>query len=142
MESMGEFEAAQRDNPVAVGPYAGRQGGSLLFPPKKPEGAKGGLHQGAWWVDARGEWLRIDEMSYGYVENVMALLRSRATTLAIRETWPMYAYAINAPDMAADAIEQEIRVIERDPLAWLKTTKLYRALKRRRKYLKKAMENA
>lgn len=117
---------------------------SSLFPPKiqpAPEpGASNGLHQGKWWIDAQGRWRRIAEMELTHVENVMKLLVSRAALYAMRETWPMYDYAVTAPDGAADGIEQEIAHIERNPEAWLKSTNLYRALKKRRKGLKREMK--
>lgn len=113
---------------------------NMLFPPPKPEGACSGLHQGEWWVDVNRQWHKVDEMTLGHVENVMAMLRSRAAVLALIETWGMYGYAATAPDGAANAIELEIAEIEANPLAWLKSTTLYRALKKRRKKLRKAID--
>ena len=55
--------------------------GVLLFGGQKPEGAREGTGQGEWWVDVNRQWHRIDGMTLGHVENVMALLRSRAASL-------------------------------------------------------------
>lgn len=119
---------------------------SSLFPPKiapAPEpGADRGLHQGQWWIDGQGQWRRIADMELRHVENVMKLLVSRAEICAMHATWSMYSYATIAPDGAANAVEQEIRVIESDPVVWLKSTNLYRALKARRKYLRKVAKRA
>lgn len=116
--------------------------GSLLFGGQRPEGAREGVHQGEWWVDVNHQWHKINGMTLGHVENVMALLRSRATVLAMRQTWAMHDYAANAPDGAYYAVTREIEEIERNPLAWLKSTTLYRALKKRRKKLKRAIKKS
>lgn len=115
---------------------------SLLFPPAKPEGAREGFYQDEWWRDSAGQWHKIAEMNVGHVTNVLAFLLRRADIYAMRYTWSMYSYAADASDAAADAIEMEISAIERDPKAWIKSTPLYRALKKRRKSIIKALKKA
>lgn len=113
-------------------------GSELLFKTyERPAGARSGLHQGEWWVDARGEWLRIESMPLGHIESVMALLVRRASAYAFREGMRMCSYAADASEHAADAIDAEMDAMDRNPEKWLKGTALYRALKRRRKTLRK-----
>lgn len=115
--------------------------GELLFREyEKPAGARLGVHQGEWWVTAVDEWLRIEEMPLGHVESVMRMLVHRAPSLADREWWRAADYIPGAGDMAADRIEREMDEMMRDPERWLKSTTLYRALKKRRKVLRKQLK--
>jgi hypothetical protein len=113
---------------------------SLLFPPPPPEGARSGFDQGEWWQDATGHWHKIDEMSLGHVENVMAMLMRKA---------PSYAYALamrienrfmDAPDDVFEQAMRDSRMVLASPDATMKATPLYRALKKRRKKLRKELK--
>lgn len=115
---------------------------ALLFPPSKPEGAREGFYQRDWWRDSAGHWHKIAEMNVGHVTNVLAFLLRRADIYAMREVWQMERYAATAPDGAYSAITAEIRVIEEDPEAWLSSTPLYRALKKRQKSIIKELKKA
>lgn len=115
---------------------------ALLFPPARPEGAREGFYQAEWWRDSAVHWHKIAEMNVGHVTNVLAFLLRRADIYAMRYTWQMLGWAANAGEHAADEIEAEADAIMRDPEAWLKSTPLYRALKKRRKTLRKAIKKA
>lgn len=115
--------------------------GSLLFLKPPPPGAHFSLHQGKWWVDITGQWLKIDEMSLGHVENVMALLLRRSVSAASMEIVKLDFIRWNdASDGVFWGLVNEIASIQANPERWMKSTRLYLALKARRKSLRKAIK--
>jgi hypothetical protein len=118
---------------------------SMLFPESaqaRPEGASRGFHQGEYWVNAAGEWVRIDSMAIGYIENVMAMLKRTAVQRATVEAWRMEGYRAFAPDGAYEACAYEMERMLADPESLIKNTTLYRALRKRRKSLRKQLKKA
>jgi hypothetical protein len=115
---------------------------SLLFPPPPPEDAPDAvgeqMNQGKYWVNGFGEALLIDRMTPGHVENCMAMMIRKSSILTHIATGPMWSYSIHVGDAAHDSIMSMIDEIESDSEKWVKSTPLYRALKKRRKALRKA----
>ena len=113
---------------------------SRLFPPLMPEDAPStplsALGQGKYWRTVH-HCVPVEKMSLDYIESAMAFLVRNAELIAASYTLPMYSYAVTASECAADSIEREIGTIESDPVRWIKSTELYRALKKRRKKLRK-----
>lgn len=116
--------------------------GQLLFGGRRPEGAQCHLYQGEWWRDVTGQWHKIDEMTLGHVENVMTMLLRDARRYAFTYTMGMIGHLAHMGEHAADALERELDEIESNPDVWLKSTPLYRALKKRRKKLKREIKKA
>lgn len=116
--------------------------GQLLFGGRRPEGAQCHLYQGEWWRDVTSQWHKIDEMTLGHVENVMVMLLREARRHAFTYTMGMIGHLAHMGENAADALERELDEIQSNPDVWLKSTPLYRALKKRRKNLKREIEKA
>lgn len=116
--------------------------GALLFGGRRPEGAQCHLYQSEWWRDVTSQWHKIDEMTLGHVENVMTMLLRDARRYAFTYTMGMIGHLAHMGEHAADALERELDEIESNPDVWLKSTTLYRALKKRRKALRREIKKA
>ncbi|HRE00730.1 MAG TPA: hypothetical protein PLV68_05490 [Ilumatobacteraceae bacterium] len=95
----------------------------------KPLGWVRYLDQGTWWKNAAGEWIEVPSIDARYAGNIIGWLERRAQQLH----W-LYCLALcdmGGPqgDMASLAWDDELDDVSRaDPLPWLQSTALYRAV--------------
>jgi hypothetical protein len=116
------------------------EGGEVKAPKAQPQ-RKGVsiytlLNQSEFWWDKNGVRHRVREMEPTHRYNCLRLLERGATRSGKRYSWGFLASGMGplgpSGDAACDAFEQASweldREIERDPVAWIRTTDLWQAL--------------
>jgi hypothetical protein len=116
---------------------------SSLFPPPPPDDGPrtytGAFDQGKYWIDAQGNYLPISGMGYDHVNNCLAMLLREARAHAAHyhsSAWSFACYS-NAPIEVLDSLEWSEYRARLNPAGWMKSTTLYRSLKKRRKQIMK-----
>lgn len=91
--------------------------------------------QGDYWINGQ----RIREMSDAHIENTMAMLLRDARRFAHNYFSSVYImlYATNAPGEVWSCSENERNEAERGVEKWVKSTAVYKGLKRERKRRRK-----
>lgn len=91
------------------------------------------LGQGVWWYPNRRPAVRIAEMDKPWRFNTARFIERRADVLADEEHWRMARIAAGplgpSGDMAQDGFRREMDGVLDDPLGWLRSTPLMRALR-------------
>lgn len=94
----------------------------------RPLGYADRINQGEWWMTKHSGWIRIADMDRQHRVNTVRFLEQRAATVAQRYSLSLRMQLGDAPDEVVDSAIQEDQDRAEAPLAWLRTTPLYRAL--------------
>lgn len=96
--------------------------------PIRPKSLPRLFAQGKWWRRSSGEWVRVRDMHPAHRANAARLLLRDAADWAQKVAVAELRWMVDAPeDLIVAAYEQD-RVRTADPVAWMRSTKLYRRL--------------
>lgn len=94
----------------------------------RPLGYADRFRQSEWWLTKDSGWIRIADMATSHRHNAVRFLERRAATVADKAAWSDMISLGDAPDDVVGSAMTEAEDRRRDPLAWLTSTPLYRAL--------------
>lgn len=96
-----------------------------------------GLRQTQHWVDADGHWWKIEDLGKLHLFNIIRYCEARASILEFYYSFAEYwgvgnndDYDNSWMDAVLGALDDDMEVRMKNPLAWLNTTPLMKKLKR------------